>query len=69
MPCSRYAHARARSRSLIPRFLTPRFYKVLERRLVAIGKLDPKANQQTTQLLDTFIDCEKLTQRVNAQGA
>jgi transcriptional regulator with XRE-family HTH domain len=39
----------------------------LERRLLAIEKLDPKAKRQITQLLDTFIEREKLTQRVNAQ--
>ena len=41
----------------------------LERRLLAIEKLDPKAKRQITQLLDTFIEREKLKQRVNAQGA
>ena len=41
----------------------------LERRLLAIEKLDPKARRQITQLLDTFIDREKLKQRVNAQEA
>lgn len=39
----------------------------LERRLLAIEKLDPKAKRQVTQLLDTFIEREKLKQRVNAQ--
>jgi len=39
----------------------------LERRLLAIEKLDPKAKRQITQLLDTFIEREKLKQRVNAQ--
>ena len=41
----------------------------LERRLLEIEKLDPKAKRQITQLLDTFIEREKLKQRVNAQGA
>ncbi len=41
----------------------------LERRLLAIEKLDPKAKRQITQLLDTFIEREKLKQRVNAQEA
>lgn len=39
----------------------------LERRMLAIEKLDPKAKRQITQLLDTFIEREKLKQRVNAQ--
>ena len=41
----------------------------LERRLLAIEKLDPKAKRQITQLLDTFIERENLKQRGNAQGA
>ena len=41
----------------------------LERRLLAIERLDPKAKRQITQLLDTFIEREKQKQRVNAQGA
>lgn len=32
----------------------------LERRLLEIEKLDPKAKRQITQLLDTFIEREKL---------
>lgn len=40
----------------------------LERRLLEIEKLDPKAQRQITQLLDTFIEREKLKQRVSAQG-
>ena len=39
----------------------------LERRLVAIEKLDPKAKRQVTQLLDTFIEREKLKARTRAQ--
>ena len=39
----------------------------LERRMPAIEKLDPKAKRQITQFLDTFIEREKLKQRVNAQ--
>ncbi len=41
----------------------------LERRLLEITKLDPKAQRQITQLLDTFIERERLKQRVNAQEA
>ena len=41
----------------------------LERRLLEIEKLDPKARRQITQLLDAFIEREKLNQRVNAQAA
>jgi len=45
----------------------------LARRLLEIEKLDPKAKRQITQLLDTFIEREKLKQRPNpqrsAQGA
>ncbi|MBL8503657.1 MAG: helix-turn-helix transcriptional regulator [Rhodocyclaceae bacterium] len=41
----------------------------LERRLMEIEKLDPKAKRQITQLLDTFIEREKLKQRVSAQEA
>ena len=41
----------------------------LERRMLAIEKLDPKAKRQITQLLDTLIEREKLKQRVNTQGA
>ena len=40
----------------------------LERRLLEIEKLDPKAKRQITQLLDTFIEREKLKQRVDAAG-
>ena len=39
----------------------------LERRLLELEKLDPKAKRQITQLLDTFIEGEKLKQRVSAQ--
>jgi transcriptional regulator with XRE-family HTH domain len=41
----------------------------LERRLLEIEKLDPKAKRQITHLLDTFIEREKLKQRVNALEA
>lgn len=41
----------------------------LARRLLEIEKLDPKAKRQITQLLDTFIEREKLKQRVSAQEA
>jgi transcriptional regulator with XRE-family HTH domain len=42
----------------------------LERRLLEIEKLNPKAKRQLTQLLDTFIEGEKLKRRVgnNAGG-
>lgn len=39
----------------------------LERRLLEIEKLDPKAKRQITQLLDSFIEGEKLKQRVRSQ--
>ncbi len=39
----------------------------LERRLLAIEKLDPKAKRQITQLLDTFIERETLKKRVHTQ--
>ncbi|MFN9676171.1 MAG: helix-turn-helix domain-containing protein [Betaproteobacteria bacterium] len=39
----------------------------LGRRLLEIEKLDPKAKRQITQLLDTFIEREKLEQRVDSQ--
>lgn len=41
----------------------------LERRLLEIEKLDTKAKRQITQILDTFIEREKLKQRVRAQEA
>jgi transcriptional regulator with XRE-family HTH domain len=41
----------------------------LERRLMEIEKLDPKAKRQITQLLDTFIEGEKLKRRVGANTA
>ena len=41
----------------------------LERRLKEIEKLDPKAKRRITQLLDTFIEREKLKQRASAQEA
>jgi transcriptional regulator with XRE-family HTH domain len=37
----------------------------LERRLLEIEKLGPKAKRQITQLLDSFIEGEKLKQRMN----
>jgi transcriptional regulator with XRE-family HTH domain len=39
----------------------------LERRLLEIEKLDPKAKRQITQLLDTFIESEKLKARMRQQ--
>jgi hypothetical protein len=41
----------------------------LERRLMEIEKLDPKAKRQITQLLDTFVEGEKLKRRVGANTA
>lgn len=41
----------------------------LERRLMEIEKLDPKAKRQITQLLDSFIEGEKLKQRVGQRSA
>ena len=38
----------------------------LERRLLELEKPDPKAKRQLTQLLDTFIEGEKLKRRMNA---
>ncbi len=38
----------------------------LERRLLEIEKLGPKAKRQITQLLDSFIEGEKLKQRMSA---
>jgi hypothetical protein len=40
----------------------------LERRLLEIEKLDPKAKRQITQLLDSFIEGEKLKQRAAARS-
>lgn len=39
----------------------------LERRLIQIEKLDAQAKRQIVQFLDTFIEREKLKQRVRAQ--
>ncbi len=41
----------------------------LERRLLEIDKLNPKAKRQLTQLLDTFIEGEKLKRRVGTSNA
>ena len=41
----------------------------LERRLLEIEKLNPKAKRQLTQLLDTFIEGEKLKRRVGSSNA
>ena len=41
--------------------------KRLERRLLEIEKLDAKAKRQLTQLLDTFIEGEKMKARLRAQ--
>ena len=38
----------------------------LERRLLELEKLDARARRQITQILDTFIEREKLKQRVRA---
>lgn len=39
----------------------------LERRLLEIEKVDPKAKRQVVQLPDTFIEREKLKQRIHQQ--
>jgi len=39
----------------------------LERRLLEIDKFDPKAKRQITQLLDSFIEAEKLKQQMKAR--
>ena len=40
----------------------------LERRLLEIDKFDAKAKRQITQLLDSFIEAEKLKQRFNTSN-
>ena len=40
----------------------------LERRLLEIDKFDAKAKSQITQLLDSFIEAEKLKQRFNTSN-
>lgn len=40
----------------------------LERRLLEIDKLDAKAKRQITQLLDSFIEAEKLKQRYSTSN-
>jgi transcriptional regulator with XRE-family HTH domain len=40
----------------------------LERRLLEIDKFDPKAKRQITQLLDSFIEAEKLKQQLKARA-
>jgi transcriptional regulator with XRE-family HTH domain len=40
----------------------------LERRLLEIDKFDPKAKRQITQLLDSFIEAEKLKQQLNGRS-
>lgn len=40
----------------------------LERRLLEIDKFDPKAKRQITQLLDSFIEAEKLKQKMKARN-
>ena len=39
----------------------------LERRLLEIDKFDPKAKRQITQLLDSFIEAEKLKQQIKSR--
>lgn len=39
----------------------------LERRLLEIDKFDPKTKRQITQLLDSFIEAEKLKQQMKAR--
>lgn len=41
----------------------------LERRLLEIEKLDPKAKRQITQLLDSFIEGQKLKQRATQRAS
>jgi transcriptional regulator with XRE-family HTH domain len=41
----------------------------LERRLLEIDKFDPKAKRQITQLLDSFIEAEKMRQQFKAGNA
>lgn len=40
----------------------------LERRIRQIEKLGPKPRQQITQLIDTFVEAERLKQKANATG-
>jgi transcriptional regulator with XRE-family HTH domain len=40
----------------------------LERRLLEIDKFDPKAKRQITQLLDSFIEAEKLKQQAKTRA-
>ena len=40
----------------------------LERRIRQIEKLGPKPRQQITQLIDTFVEAERLKQKANASG-
>jgi transcriptional regulator with XRE-family HTH domain len=40
----------------------------LERRLLEIDKFDPKAKRQIMQLLDSFIEAEKLKQQLNGRS-
>lgn len=42
---------------------TPKVTNRLERRLKRIESLNPKAKQQLTQLIDTFIEAEQLRQQ------
>ena len=42
-------------------------YNRLERRLLEIDKFDPKAKRQITQLLDSFIEAEKLKHQMKAR--
>jgi transcriptional regulator with XRE-family HTH domain len=41
----------------------------LERRLLEIDKFDPKAKRQITQLLDSFIEAEKMRQQFKSGNA
>jgi transcriptional regulator with XRE-family HTH domain len=56
-------------RAAAPRRQKQAAFNRLERRLLEIEKLDPKAKRQVTQLIDTFIEREKLKQRVAAREA
>ena len=55
--------------SMGKRAQTEPFASFCQRRLLAIEKPDVAEKRQMLQLLDAFIEREKLKQRVNAQGA
>ena len=66
------AHVRGAGADVLLGMLRPRKVeragtRCLERRLLAIEKLDPKARRQRTPLLDPFVEREELERRVNAR--